>query len=119
MTELRHPVVEVGRALERRADGQQGRLIEGAADQLHADRKAALGEAGRNRQRRQAEIVDRAGEARQPLDHGLAHPGLLPTSLSAIVGAGIGATGAITASTPAVAALCAASAGPRQRIASR
>ena len=44
---------------------------------------------------------------------------LLPTSLSAMVGAGIGATGASTASVPATAASQAASAGPRQRIASR
>ncbi len=42
-----------------------------------------------------------------------------PTSLSSIVGAGTGDAGAMTASTPAVAALYAASAGPRQRIASR
>jgi len=45
--------------------------------------------------------------------------GLLPTSLAAMLGAATGATGAITASTPAAAARCAASAGPRQRIASR
>ena len=44
---------------------------------------------------------------------------LLPTSLSAMVTAGIGATCAITASVPVTAARYAASAGPRQRIASR
>jgi len=49
----------------------------------------------------------------------LSASGLLPKSLSAMVGAATGATGAITASTSAVAAIWAASAGPRQRIASR
>ena len=37
----RHLFMEVGRALEGRADGEQGRFVEGATDELHADRKAA------------------------------------------------------------------------------
>ena len=47
MLSLRHPVVEIGRALERRADPQQRRFIERTADQLHPDRKPAAGEARR------------------------------------------------------------------------
>ena len=37
--QLGYPLVIVGGALERGADPQQHGLIEGAADQLHADRK--------------------------------------------------------------------------------
>src|SRR3974390_2795512 len=40
MVLLRHPVVEIGGALECRADPQQPGFLERAADQLHADRKA-------------------------------------------------------------------------------
>ena len=66
-----HPVRENrSRAGTPRRSASSIGFIEGAADQLHADRQAAAGEAGGNRKRRQAEIIDRAGEARQPLDHG-------------------------------------------------
>ena len=61
--------MEIGCALECRADLKQGCFIKGAADQLHGDGKALGGEAARDRQRRQPEIVDRAREARQALDH--------------------------------------------------
>ena len=35
-----HPLVEIGGALERRADPDQHGFIERTADQLHADRQA-------------------------------------------------------------------------------
>ena len=45
-----------------------GLVAERPPDQLQADRQAALAEAGRHDQRRQAEIVDRPHEARDALD---------------------------------------------------
>ena len=42
MRSFGHLLVIVGGALERRADPQQPGLVEGAADQLHADRQAGL-----------------------------------------------------------------------------
>ena len=45
MPSFGHPLVKIGGALERGTDPQQHGLIEGAADQLHADRQAGAGEA--------------------------------------------------------------------------
>ena len=64
-----HPVVEIGGALERRADTNQHGFIERTADELHAHRQAVVGKTRGNRKRRQSEIVDRAREPGHPLDH--------------------------------------------------
>jgi len=51
------------RALERGADPKQRRFGERQADQLQPDREAVGGEAGGERERGQAQIIERAGEA--------------------------------------------------------
>src|SRR3954454_4974138 len=68
--ECRHPLVKIGGALKACADSQQHRLLERAANQLHADGKASARESGRDRERRQAEIIYRARKPGQPLDNG-------------------------------------------------